>query len=199
MDAGDDTIAGAAEPEVAAAAAPESPEPMGVFQDSRVGRAVISGLMALLVTVLVGWNIPASGVRDELRSDLRPLVNTLGMNQGWEVFSPNPSTTSINVVADVTFANGDRERFEFPGGEPVLGALRQYRWRKWERRIRLEKHRRLWRPTTDWIAREMAQPGNPVVTVILVRDWSRTPAPGSGDDRTWQEVEFFTAEYEAEP
>ncbi|MGI9600373.1 MAG: hypothetical protein ACR2QE_00690, partial [Acidimicrobiales bacterium] len=105
-------------------------------------------------------------------------VNRLAMNQGWEVFAPNPSSTTIAVTADVTFADGTTTVYEFPDDEPVIGALREYRWRKWERRIRLEDNSGLWKPTADWIARELSQPDNIVVEVQLVRHWQRMEDPG---------------------
>jgi len=155
---------------------------LGFWYERRVGRAALTGLIVALVVVLVAWNLPRSvfgyEVRDETRAQLAPLVDRLALNQGWEVFAPNPSSTSIAVTADITFEDGSTARFEFPDGEPFVGALREYRWRKWERRIRLEENSGLWKPTADWIARRMSRPENIVVEVQLVRHWKRMEEAG---------------------
>jgi len=157
-------------------------EGQGLVYEHRVGRAVLSALIVVLVITLVGWNLPRSvfgyELRDASREQLRPVVNRLALNQGWEVFAPNPSSTSVAVTAEVSFEDGSTASFEFPDGEPALGALREYRWRKWERRIRLDDNRGLWRPTADWIARELSEPDNIVVEVQLVRHWSRMEQAG---------------------
>ena len=154
----------------------------GTVYEHRLGRAAVSAFVVVLVVTLIGWNLPRSvlghEVRETSREQLRPIVNRLALNQGWEVFAPNPSSTSIAVTADVTFEDGSTTVFEFPDGEPVLGALREYRWRKWERRIRLDDNRGLWRPTANWIARELSEPDNIVVEVQLVRHWRRMEQAG---------------------
>ncbi|MGI9603746.1 MAG: hypothetical protein ACR2QE_17820, partial [Acidimicrobiales bacterium] len=90
----------------------------GIWYEHALGRAALSGLIAMLVITLVGWNLPQSvfgyELRDESRDQLRPVVNRLAMNQGWEVFAPNPSSTTIAVTADVTFADGTTTVYEFP-------------------------------------------------------------------------------------
>lgn len=168
----------------------EAPASQGRLLDSRLGRLVLSVVLAAFVFTLVAWNLPPSEVRSRLRPELRPVVNALGIDQNWGVFSPNPSTTSVAVEADVTFADGTVERYRFPDGEPLFGAYREYRWRKYERRVRLDDQRGLWRPTAEWIARQYAD--REVTEVVLVRLLSRTPEPGSGDARVWESDEFYT-------
>ena len=179
-------------------------EGLGFWVERPWARAALSGVLTILVVVVVGWNLPRSvfgyEIRDDARQSLGPIVRRLAMDQGWEVFAPNPSTISIAVVADVTFEDGTTTRFEFPDGEPFVGAFREYRWRKWERRIRQEKNSGLWRGTADWIARELADPDNAVVEVQLVRRWSYTPDPNGDEDRVWSSVDFGrTFTYEDPP
>ena len=186
----------ALEPETA-----EQPDAEGVCLDDPVpgqgwwlehplGRVGLSILLALFVFVLVVWNLPASEVRSRLRPEAKPVVYALGIDQNWGVFSPNPSTTSLAVEADVTFADGSVERFRFPDGNSVFGAYREYRWRKFERRVRLDDYRRLWRSTAEWIVQQYDD--REVVEVVLIRIFSKTPEPGSGDERVWESVEYYT-------
>ena len=59
---------------------------------------------------------------------------------------------SLAVEADVYRRDGTVERYTFPHGDPVIGAYREYRWRKWERRVRLDRNDHLWDRTARWVA-----------------------------------------------
>ena len=75
-------------------------------------------------------------------------------------------------------------------GDDFVGAYREYRWRKWERRIRLDRNDHLWRPTAQWVADRYEDQGT-VERVVLIRIFSDTPEPGSGDERVWETIEFY--------
>lgn len=162
----------------------------GWFHDSLPGRLILTAVFALFVYTIVVWNLPSSEVRGELRPGLRPIVNTLAIDQSWSVFAPNPTTVSLAVEADVYLESGEVIRHRFPHGDDFIGAYREYRWRKWERRIRLDRNDHLWRPTAQWVADRYEDRG-PVARVVLIRIFSDTPEPGSGDDRLWEVAEFY--------
>lgn len=166
----------------------------GWFHDSFQGRLILTAVFAVLVYALVVWNLPSSELRSELRPGLRPIMNTVALDQSWSVFAPNPTTISLAVEADVYLANGDVIRHTFPHGDDLIGAYREYRWRKWERRIRLDRNDHLWRHTAEWVAAQYLDDGV-VERVVLLRHFSDTPEPGSGLERRWETVEFF--DYEA--
>jgi hypothetical protein len=176
----------------------------GWFAGTRTGRAILSvGLVVVLVSVLV-WNLPQDlAVRERLVPVVQPVVNPLGLNQRWELFSPDPARTSVEVTAEVVYADGSTRTYRFPDGEPFLGALREYRWRKLERRLRLDSRRDLWGRTAAWIAAQYeddaAAQGTAVASVTLVRRTAATPAPGSGADREWQREEYFTLRVPGSP
>jgi hypothetical protein len=164
----------------------------GFFYRTRVGRVLLGSLSAGLVAVLIMWNLPDPDLRDSAQDHVRPVVNALVINQGWGLFAPNPTRTSARVYAEVTFSDGEREVFDFPDGEPFVGALREFRWRKLERRLRQEKNSGLWRPVAQWIEREVARPDVDVTRVELVRQESRLPTAGSGKPLVWQIERFHT-------
>lgn len=161
----------------------------GWFHDSLPGRLVLTAVFAFLVYTLVVWNLPSSEIRGELRPGLRPVVNAVAIDQSWSVFAPNPTTVSLAVEADVYLVSGEVVRHRFPHGDDVIGAYREYRWRKWERRIRLDSNDHLWRSTAQWVADRYADDGPE--RVVLIRIFSDTPEPGSGDERVWETVEFY--------
>jgi hypothetical protein len=162
---------------------------LGWAAGTRIGRLFLSVLLGFLAVSLVIWNLPDSDLRAKLRPTLRPVVNSMAIDQSWSVFAPNPTTLSIAVEADVHLADGTVERYTFPAGDDFLGAYREYRWRKWERRVRLDINDHLWVQTARWVA--MRFPEGQVDRVVLIRRFSETPEPGSGDERAWKTVEFF--------
>ncbi len=172
----------------------EPGEPMGWFHTSVGGRLLVSALLVLLSVCIVGWNLPGqSEVRSDIRAKIRPVVYTLGIDQGWGVFAPNPSKTSVIVEAEVAFSDGTTERFEFPDGDPFIGAYREFRWRKLERRFRTDSSwTSLRSPTAEWIARQFVSSERAVTSVTLVRYLARTPRAGSDDERVYERDDFYT-------
>lgn len=166
-------------------------ESMGLLHESAIGRGLLSILMLAISAGLIAWNIPRSDIRSDIRDRLEAPVNLAGLNQGWEVFAPNPPRTHVVMTARVTYDDGSTANFGFPEGEPVLGAFREYRWRKWERRLRLSRNSGFRAQSTDWIAREMEEPDKRVTEVMLIQTRARTPLIGSGDELEWKTTEVF--------
>ena len=158
-----------------------------------MGRVVLSLIAISFVYYLFVWNAPEGEVRDVLRDPIKETVWAAGIGQDWGVFAPNPVNTSYRVEADITFADGSIERYKFPDGEPVVGAYREFRWRKYESRIRRDDNRRYLRPTALWIREQYAE--QDVVTVVLYRRTRRVPEPGSGQVREWEEEEIFSLRF----
>ena len=164
---------------------------LGFFAGTPAGRVFLSVLVAALTFTLVIWNLPDdSKVRDEIRPHLERPVRALAIDQSWGVFAPNPTRTSVYVSADVTLASGEVVVHEFPDGDDLVGAYRQFRWRKWESRVRLDRNRHMWDDAAEWVARTYA--ADDVAKVSLVRTFSTTPEPGSDETRTWQTTTFCT-------
>ncbi len=165
----------------------------GWFVDTRLGRLILSVLGALCIYFLIVWNLPDSEIRDQLRPPLSPAVRTIGIAQDWGVFAPNPVSTSYRVEADVTMKDGTVQRYQFPDGDPWVGAYREFRWRKFESRVRKDDNRRRWKPTAEWIRRQYGD--QVVVGVELVRLSRAIPEPGKGEQTVWEEEEFFTIRF----
>lgn len=165
---------------------------LGFFHSTCAGRFLLGVLSVALVAVLLGWNIPDPDVRETAHDRLRPVVNALVINQGWGVFAPNPTRTSARVYAEVTFDDGSTTVYDFPDSGVFIGALREYHWRKLERRLRQDDNSSLWRPTAMWIADELTAGGRTVIEVDLMRRQARTPDAGSGDPLVWKIERFHT-------
>jgi len=168
-----------------------SPESMGLVHETAVGRALVSIVMLAFAIGLVGWNWPDEDVRKNVRDRLEVPVDFAGLNQGWEVFAPNPPRTHVVMTARITYDDGSTADFGFPEGEPFLGAFREYRWRKWERRLRLSDNSGFRAQTADWLAREFEAPDKRVTEVMLVETRARTPTIGSGEELQWTTADSY--------
>lgn len=164
------------------------------LEASRLGRAVVVALMALVVAGIVSWNLPSSAIQRSTVEVVRPFVLLTGLDQNWKVFSPNPRSINIDMYAVVTMEDGEVVRWDIPAGEgPFLAPYRNYRWRKWLEYVRADAQRNdLWKPAAQWIAAQYEADGDEPVRVELVRRWFDTPGPGTGGDRpAWNEFTYY--------
>lgn len=172
---------------------PSTEEDPGWFVDTRLGRLILSVLAIAFMYFVVVWNLPDSGVRDLLRPPIQETVGVAGIGQDWGVFAPNPVSTSYRVEADVTFADGTVERYEFPHGDPFVGAYREFRWRKFESRVRRDENRRLLRPAALWIREQYSD--RDVTQIVLYRRTRKVPEPGSDTVSVWEDEEMLSVPF----
>lgn len=163
----------------------------GLAASTPGGRFLLSLLLVALTGSLFAWNLPDWAGQDSAQDPVRPLMVSAGLEQNWALFAPNPTRLSIEMVARVELADGSSELFFFPSGDPFVGTFREYRWRKFERRVRLDSYSRHWGPAAAWVARQI---DGDIERVVLIRRWAESPEPGSGGVHVWEESEFFTLE-----
>jgi len=165
----------------------------------RFGRLRVGLVVAVTAFWILAPNIPSSAVRHELEPLWKPAEVT-GLVQDWAVFSPNPRSQSIDVRARLEFDDGTIEFWDVPEFEPTIGAFRQYRWHKWQERLRLDDEAVHWEPTAEWIADQRAVDGVQPVRVTLIRRWiDHEPLASNGPavDVGWNEFEFHVWERDA--
>lgn len=163
------------------------------FESTGLGRAVISGFLLFVVAALIVWNIPASNLKQVTLRGVRPVVTAIGLEQIWSVFAPEPRNHSVDLRAEITYADGSVSTWRWPiQTEPFLSVYPASRWEKWQDNVRLNRHRELWPATAAWVARIHQKHGVPV-EVTLIRRASFLLPPGPGPNHTpWEEYAFFT-------
>lgn len=177
------TADGGDPPEVAPSREP-TPSLQERLESSRAGRSLLSVLLVLTVAAVAAWNLPPSALREAALPVVEPYVRTLGLDQTWNLFAPDPPRATFEVLARVDYADGSWGEWRPP---------RNDRWRKWLGAIRLDRNMPLWAPTAAWIAASHDHDGRRPVTVTLVRRGHPLPPPGSGGaEPTWEELPFFT-------
>lgn len=154
------------------------------LESSGAGRSLLSVLLVLTLAAVVAWNLPPSALREAALPVVEPYVRTLGLDQTWNLFAPDPPRATFEVLARIDYADGSWGEWRPP---------RNDRWRKWLGAIRLDRNMALWAPTAAWIAASHDHDGRRPVTVTLVRRGHPLPPPGSGAaEPTWEELPFFT-------
>jgi hypothetical protein len=179
--------------------APDDVGPAGEATDahtallnSQLGRIVVFMIVTVMGVWLVGPNLPAGPARDALDAAWSPAIDA-GLDQNWAVFSPNPRSQSIDVEAVLEFDDGTTLVWKVPDFDPIIGAYRSYRWRKWQERIRLDSNDRYWESAAAWIASNNVRDGREPATVRLVRRWRdhETLTADGVSDGEINEFEFY--------
>ncbi len=164
--------------------------------ETRIGRGVIALIIAVGSFGILAPNLPASAVRDEIAGWWGP-AEDIGLIQDWAVFSPTPRSDSIDVRARIEYVDGTTEIWDIPDFDPGFGAYRQYRWHKFQERIRLDNRESFWPSFAQWIAYEHVHDGVEPASVTLIRRWIEhdpLTAGGRTTDSGWNEFEFYTWE-----
>jgi len=150
------------------------------FEESVGGQVVMSVVGLALMALVLGWNLPDSRAKDKLSGTVDPVIQSLGLEQDWALFAPNPRDTDVGVYATVTYRDGHTSRWTPPHNGILVSPYRTYRWQKYVERLRDDKYSGLWEPTARWVARE-AGPG--ATKVELTRTFRDVVVPGAGGKR----------------
>jgi hypothetical protein len=146
------------------------------FERSPGGRILISLFVVVTVLTVLTANLPASRLQSLLMKADHPYLNAFDLSQNWGVFAPDPRQQTVDVFAQVTFADGSQETWHIPARNAVVGEYIDYRWRKWEEWAASGGYAFLYRPGAIYAARRLATPERRPVSVTLV-DRSHTITP----------------------
>lgn len=147
-------------------------------------------IVRLLVVLFIVWQImcvalwlmPASTVKAPFVPWIQPYMWVTGCDQNWNMFSPNPASQDVYLVADITYQNGAQETWTFPRMYE-LNYFQRYQEERFRKLIEYA-HQDNYRNTWPYLARFAALANNkepqtnPVVHVDLVRYWRNIPNPG---------------------
>lgn len=164
------------------------------LESSVAGRAAISSLLFLILTGMIVANLPDSYLRRTAWRFVRPYVVTMGIEQAWGVFAPEPRRQVLELEARITYTDGSEATWRVPDGDPIFAAYRDYRWRKWVEYVTLDASRdELWQPAAQWVARRFDRADRHPARVTLVRRWYDIAPPGTPqpDPPEWQEFAYF--------
>jgi hypothetical protein len=159
-----------------------------------LGRIVISILLVVIVITLVTANLPDSRLQRLLLSADHPVLYSVGLDQSWGVFAPDPRRQVVQFRADVTYADGGHASWRVPTGDAFVGEYWDYRWLKWvEYALSADYGLQLWQPAAIYAARKSVVGTHRPMYVKLVSRWYNLQPPGHvrGPHR-WHEHTYFT-------
>ena len=147
------------------------------FEESHLGKVVISGLVAVFLLVGVVWNLPESPIQKSLLPVVAPIAAPAGLDQYWGMYG-TPSRRVETVEVHVMMANGENRVWTMQPGERGVG------W--WDRWIMLRRAVMVdssVRPQlARWVAREVTEPTERAVGVAVVLRTETLSPPGEGAD-----------------
>ena len=150
------------------------------LESSAAGQAFLSLVMVVLIAGVVLWNLPAGRAHDAAHPVAGVVLQSLGLEQDWALFAPEPRAFGVGVVARVTHRDGRVETWVPPHNGRFVTPYRNYRWQKYVERLRADDYAAMWEPTARWIAQ---QAGKDVVKVVLTRSFRDVAVPGEGKAR----------------
>jgi len=163
-------------------------------ESSPSGRALITGVLIFILASLVAANIPnTSYLQRKLNSIVEPVRDSVGLDQTWSVFAPEPRRQTFALNAQIKYNDGTSETWTVPTGDPFIAEYRVYHWQKWSEYARADDTPWLWEPFAAWVARTHNSATRHPVQVILVRRWFDLNPPGSHPSRgPWHEYTYYS-------
>jgi hypothetical protein len=162
------------------------------IESNQIGRAAISGLLVFVLGSLVAANIPTSYLQVKLNKIVQPVRDSVGLDQTWSVFAPEPRRQTFGLDARITYSDGTAETWTVPTGDPVIAEYRTYHWQKWSEYARADDSSLLWGPLAVWLARTHDNSVRHPVQISLIRRWYDLYPPGSHPSRgPWNQFTYY--------
>ena len=162
-------------------------------ETTQFGRSVITGIIVFILASLIAANIPqTSYLQKQLNDIVRPVRDSVGLDQTWSVFAPEPRRQSFALDALIKYSDGTTETWTVPTGDPFIAEYRTYHWQKWSEYARADDTQLLWEPFAVWVARTHNSASRHPVSVTLIRRWYDLNPPGSHPSRgPWNEYPYL--------
>ena len=169
------------------------PDVQDKVESSAIGRAAVSGVIIFILGSLIAANIPSSYLQRKLNTIVQPVRDSVGLDQTWSVFAPEPRQQTFGLGATISYDNGTKEIWSVPTGDPFISEYRTYHWQKWSEYARADDQPALWEPLAIWLARTYDRSNRHPTEVVLTRYWYDLFAPGTHPIRgPWHEVTYFS-------
>ena len=146
------------------------------FEESRVGKIVISIFVALFVLVGIVWNLPESPIQRGLVTVMAPVAAPVGLDQNWAMYAWQKKRVDT-IEVHVRLASGETRVWTLQPGERGVG------W--WDRWIMMRTYTMAdasFRPQlARWVVREVTEPADHPVAVAVVLRSQNLSKPGEDD------------------
>jgi hypothetical protein len=145
------------------------------FEDSRSGRRVITGLIAVILGVQILWNLPDSAIRQSVTPVVNP-ATLIGVTERWPMFAPNPTQRTEHLEVTVTMTDGSTRTWTVEPYPPIKRTFVANRWLGIKETVvrRAEVRPELAR----WVVDEVTGPGDQPAKVVMTMRVERLLPPG---------------------
>jgi hypothetical protein len=151
------------------------------FERSRIGEVLISGLVIVVVLIGVVWNLPDSRIKRTSIPTLHPIAASVGLQQSWQMYAPEPISALETLEVRVTMADGSNRLWTWHRGDRLVGPFSWYRWQKLKEQAIRDPNSRA--GIARWAVRKLTVPAeNPVRVQMMFRN-ELLPAPGADGPR----------------
>lgn len=99
------------------------------IESTGAGRALISAFIAATLFGMLVWNAPDSHLKRDVLPPVRAFMPTLGLDQNWAVFAPDPRRQVLEIEARLEYADGTAETWRVPNANAIVGSFEEYRCR----------------------------------------------------------------------
>jgi hypothetical protein len=145
------------------------------LEDSRNGRRVITGLIAVILGVQILWNLPDSTIRQTVTPVVDP-ATLIGVTERWPMFSPDPTQRIEYLDVTVTMADGSTRTWTVNPYPPFKRVFVANRWLNIkESAIRRPEVRP---ELARWVVDEVTEPGEQAAKVVMTMRFERLLPPG---------------------
>lgn len=151
------------------------------FEESQLGKSVISVLLVVAFIVVVVWNLPDSPIKRVIQPVMAPVAVPTGLDQGWAMYA-EPTKRADMIEVHVKMADGRIKTWTSQPGQPGIGW-----WDRWlEVRYYSVLDANLRPQLAHWVVRQVTEPGERPVAVdmILHTQTLQAPADREGDSGT---------------
>lgn len=121
-------------------------------------------------------------------------LTSTGLWQGWDMFSPNPSSTDVYITANVTMEDGTVFTHDFNRIKPLSYDKKfiYERFRKYRERLSGDDMSWKWPQTANWFALQaLKSTGKSPVKVEMTRHWMEISGPGKPIATSYNSYMFF--------
>jgi hypothetical protein len=147
------------------------------FEASRLGEAVISCVVMVVLIIGVVWSLPDAEIKRRIARVLQPVASATGLEQSWRMYAPEPLQRLEFLDVRVTMANGVQRVWMNPRGDRVLGAFAWYHWQKVKENAVHDPASRV--GLAHWVVRRLTGRSERATEVQMILRTESLPAPGT--------------------
>jgi hypothetical protein len=145
------------------------------FEESRLGRRVISGIIVVIIGTQVVWSMPYSAIKGVLMPIVEP-ANVINVNEGWTVFAPETGSRVFWFEVDVIMADGSTRVWKREPNPVLEKIFLPDRWPLMvETAIRQQDGRREF---ARWVVDRVTEPSENPVKVVMLFNFKVLAPPG---------------------